>query len=55
MMCQRQPGAIPSQPEPNPRETVNAITFKSGKSYDDPTMPRLVADDVVTENHQTPI
>jgi len=54
-MSQRQPGALPSQQEPNPRESVNVITLRSGKSYNGPTMPELEVDDVVTENHQAPI
>ena len=30
-MSERQPGSLPSNTEPNPREQVNAISLKSGK------------------------
>jgi len=38
MMCQRPPSGLPNQPEPNPKESVKAITLRSGKRYDSPTM-----------------
>jgi len=41
--------------EPNPRESVNVITLRSGKRYDGPTMLELVTDEVVIEDNQIPI
>jgi len=38
MMSQRPPGGLPSQPEPNPKESAKAITLRSGKGYKDPIM-----------------
>jgi len=52
MMSQRQPSTLPSQPEPNPRESVNTIMLRSGKGYDGLTIPELVIDEVVTKNHK---
>jgi len=51
IMSQRPPDGLPSQPELNPRESVNTITLRSGKGYDCPTIPELVTN----ENHQAPI
>jgi len=53
-MSQRQPSSLPSQLEPNPRESVNAITLRSYKGYDDPTMPELKSNEVFIENRQAP-
>jgi len=37
---------LPSQPEPNPKESTKAITLRNGKGYESPTMPeKKVIDD----------
>ena len=32
-------GKLPSQAEPNPKENVSAVTLRSGKQYDPPSIP----------------
>jgi len=38
MMSQRPLSGLPSQPETNPKESVKAITLRSSKGYEGPTM-----------------
>ena len=52
MMSQRPPGGLPSQPETNPKEYVNAITLRNGKRYDSPPLPE--AENMVTDAHLVP-
>jgi len=40
MMSQRPPGGLPSQPEPNPKESAKAITLRSRKGYEGLIMPK---------------
>jgi len=39
MMSQRPPKGLPSQPEPDPKESVKVVTLRSGKGYESPTVP----------------
>lgn len=34
-------GQFPRQPQPNPREQANAVTIRSGTTYDEPEKPAL--------------
>src|SRR3954465_546360 len=49
LLAKRQQGTLPSDTEKNPREHVNAITLRSGTTYDEPRV-KIVPKEVVKRN-----
>src|SRR4051812_26700040 len=49
LLANRQQGTLPSDTEKNPREQVNAITLRSGTTYDEPRV-KVVSNEAVKRN-----